>query len=136
MFRFLQDPLHTINKWSFPALIRLAWDASFSEGNIRSGFAACGIFMWNAITDQALALSCLSYNPVYSPHSLEQSSDSVVTRDPPLFGSGDTLDQLTTAPELTGASNDRSRHSLFLLLNLLIMFPVKIMYLMLSWTLP
>lgn len=63
---FLQDPMNSVNKWNFPALITRAWLSSFTEGNIKSGFAACGIFPLNqnAILDQAFAPSIPSDRPL------------------------------------------------------------------------
>ena len=42
-----EHPLHVVNKWTFPSLLNKAWESSFTEANIRSGFAACGIFPLN-----------------------------------------------------------------------------------------
>ena len=38
-----EHPLHVVNKWTFPSLLMKAWQCSFTEANIRSGFASCGI---------------------------------------------------------------------------------------------
>ncbi|XP_045181703.2 tigger transposable element-derived protein 6-like [Mercenaria mercenaria] len=65
---FLQDPLNSVNKWNFPALITRAWVSGLTEGNIKSGFAACGIFPLNknAIHDQAYSPSYPSDKPLDS----------------------------------------------------------------------
>ena len=57
---FLQEsPLHQINKWTFPALFRQAWDKSVTSVNIKSGFKACGIIPLDrgAIPETAFAPS-------------------------------------------------------------------------------
>lgn len=55
----MQDPLQSVNKWTFPAHINTAWISSFTEGNIKSGFAACGIYPFNkdAVSKKAYAPS-------------------------------------------------------------------------------
>lgn len=42
-----QSPLNQINKWTFPALFRFAWDNAVTSHNIQSGFKACGIVPFN-----------------------------------------------------------------------------------------
>ncbi|KAK3108154.1 hypothetical protein FSP39_002119 [Pinctada imbricata] len=41
------DPLHLINKWTFPSIFTKAWEAALSSDNITSGFKACGIYPFN-----------------------------------------------------------------------------------------
>ena len=36
-----------VNKWSNPGLLKIGWEKSFTEQNIRSGFEACGIYPFN-----------------------------------------------------------------------------------------
>ena len=42
-----EDVLHMVNKWSFPGLIKITWEKSFTEQNIMSGFEACAIYPFN-----------------------------------------------------------------------------------------
>lgn len=82
---FLQDPLQSINKWTFPALITRAWNASLTEGNIKSGFAACGIYRTNrnAITQQDFAPSYPTDKaPRLSSQSPEPQSDQMYIGNP------------------------------------------------------
>lgn len=57
---YLQDnPLHQINKWSFPELFRKSWNKAVTCSNIVSGFKSCGIYPVNeaSIPDKAFGPS-------------------------------------------------------------------------------
>ncbi|XP_021339753.1 uncharacterized protein LOC110440970 [Mizuhopecten yessoensis] len=60
-----QNPLNTVTKWSFPGLVKTAWDTSFTHKNIVSGFRACGVFPFNptAISQESFAPSQPSDRP-------------------------------------------------------------------------
>ena len=38
------SPVNQVTKWTFPHLFKMAWDEGVTEKNIKSGFAACGIY--------------------------------------------------------------------------------------------
>ena len=63
-----EHPLHVVNKWTFPSLLNNAWQSAFTEANIRSGFASCGIcpVNRNAIPDSAFAPSASTDIPLAS----------------------------------------------------------------------
>nr|XP_011443131.2 jerky protein homolog [Crassostrea gigas] len=42
-----QNHLNSVNKWSFPGLLAVAWETAVNSTNIRSGFRACGIYPFN-----------------------------------------------------------------------------------------
>ena len=42
-----ENVLNMVKKRSFPGLIKIAWEKSFTEQNIRNGFEACGIYPLN-----------------------------------------------------------------------------------------
>lgn len=42
-----ENPLHSVNKWSFPGIIDIAWKKAFTATNIINGFRACGIYPFN-----------------------------------------------------------------------------------------
>lgn len=92
---FLQEnPLHLVNKWTFPALINQAWTASFTPSNIASGFSACGIFPYNpsVILDKAYAPSDSTDRPLASVGTSASTSS--------VSNSGDASDTaLLTLPD-------------------------------------
>jgi hypothetical protein len=61
-----ENVLHMVNKWSFPGLIKIAWEKSFTEQNIKSGFEACGIYPFNChvVPAAAYALSIPTDTPL------------------------------------------------------------------------
>jgi hypothetical protein len=69
-----ENVLNTVNKWSFPGLIRMAWEEAFTPENIKSGFAACGIYPLNRsiIPDSA-------YDPSVPTDVMLASSSTMTT---------------------------------------------------------
>lgn len=53
-----ENPLHVVNKWSFPSLFNKAWETALCKENIVSGFSSCGIYPFNR-----LAIPPSAYGP-------------------------------------------------------------------------
>ena len=87
-----------VNKWSFPGLLKIAWDKSFTEQNIRSGFKACGIYPFNrpVISAAAYAPSIPTDIPV---------CEVQVASSTPVF-SGSTPPTSTFTSPVTAVSSD------------------------------
>ena len=78
--KFLQEsPLNQINKWTFPALFRKAWDKSVTSVNIKSGFKACGIIPLNreAIPESAFAPSDPSDCPIAVGNPSDDATNAI-----------------------------------------------------------
>lgn len=75
--QFLQEnPLHQINKWTFPSLFKAAWDMAVTPTNITSGFLSCGIYPFNAEVIPPVA-----YGPS-EPTDLPSESTSIAATAP------------------------------------------------------
>ncbi|XP_060560427.1 uncharacterized protein LOC132720318 [Ruditapes philippinarum] len=82
---FMQDhPLHLVNKWTFPALLKEAWSTALNESNIMSGFRACGIvpFNRNVIPSSAfLPSKPTDISPTLSLHNESQTTSEICPVD-------------------------------------------------------
>lgn len=71
-----ENPLHLVNKHTFPSLFSQAWNNAVSSTNITNGFRACGIHPLNrrAVPTRAYDPARLTDVPLQSPASLQNSS--------------------------------------------------------------
>ena len=65
-----------VNKWTFPALFKQAWDSGMTASNMMNGFRACGIYPTNrkAIPDEAYAPSMPFDTPLEGSAPIEASN--------------------------------------------------------------
>ncbi|XP_022342950.2 uncharacterized protein LOC111136409 [Crassostrea virginica] len=101
-----ENPLNMVNKWSFPGLIKIAWEKSFTEHNIQSGFQACGIYPLNkhVIPASGFAPSF----PTDVPESQSPASSSAIMSTPESIN----LFPATVAISVPSVSSDDVRSSL------------------------
>ena len=74
-----ENALHQINKWTFPALFRQAWDKAVTGANIRSGFRSCGIYpLDSSVIPDKLFGPC---QPTDKPVIVENHPDNLPTTE-------------------------------------------------------
>ncbi|XP_060564207.1 uncharacterized protein LOC132723495 [Ruditapes philippinarum] len=93
-----EHPLHVVNKHSFPSLLTKAWDDAFTQSNVKSGFASCGIWPVNrfAIPNDAFMPSSVTDVP-HVTHTLA-GFDATSTPTVGTYNAEDSSEVMTAVP--------------------------------------